>query len=223
MKISANWIIAAVLLLLLTEGDALAQQPRLGGERGTASIRLGLLAPMTTFDDPSFGESGFANGMAIGVSAAAWPLLGGHIGLRAQVTRSRTEGENTVSELAPLAMNDPTVYLYTAEVAARYPMNMGALSGFPYIAVGVGGKHYTWAISAHKVSRFSALTAAVGYEARPASLGPFGINAEFRAFRSGFRAFGIDDGTWEPGPYGGKVGTVDNLDLSFTTGLSVHF
>lgn len=210
--------LAAALLLALSDATGLSAQAP-AGDAGSVTLGVGVLAPRTTFRDPSFGESGFENGLAVGVSAVTWPLLDRRLGLRATLVRSETDGRNETSELAPLAVNDPNVYLFTAEVAARYP----TAAGYPYLSAGYGVKHYTWAVSAHEASRFGAWTVAGGYVLRAAALGRFGVVAELRGYRSEFRAFGIDDGSWEPGPYGGEVGGVANLDLLLTTGLSVHF
>lgn len=215
-------LLASALAVAMSTTDLAAQvlnNPRLGEELASVNFRLGLLAPQTTFTDESFGESSFDNGVALGFSVAAWPAFNNRVGLRGTLVRSQTDGRNSTSELAPIAINDPNVYFYTLEAAVRAPMG----AGFPYISAGYGGKHYTWAVSAHKVSRFAAMTAAAGYEMRPAALGPFGLNAELRGYRSNFRAFGIDDGTWEDGPYGGLAGGVKNLDLLFTTGFSLYF
>src|SRR5690606_27506513 len=135
----------------------------------------------------------FDNGLAIGVTAAAWPSwpLDGKLGLRASLIRSEVDGQNETSEFAPMALNDPTVWTFTGEVAARLPMG----SGFPYLSFGVGVRHYTWAVSVHEVSQFFTWTGALGYELRPAALGPIGLSVELRGYRSDFRAFGIDDGT----------------------------
>ena len=217
---------AAALMLVFASGPTLQAQlasPEPGREIASVGIKLGMLSPRTTFTDASFGESSFEEGAAYGVSVATWPLLGRRVGIRGQMIRSHTDGENSTSELAPIAVNDPTVYLYTLELAVRQAVNVGALSGAPYLAAGWGGKHYTWAVSQHKTSRFAALTAAAGIDLRPAALGAFGLNAELRGYNSKFRAFGIDDGTWENGFYGGKVGGVENLDMLLTVGASLNF
>jgi hypothetical protein len=195
--------------------------PALGDDLGSVAFHLGMLAPQTTFEDEMFGESSFGSGLAMGLTAAAWPTwpLDGKLGLRVSMNRSEVDGQNSTSEFAPMALNDPTVWTITGEIAARLPMG----SGFPYASVGIGGRHYTWARSVHEVSQFLAWTGAVGYEYRPATLGPFGLSAELRGYRSDFRAFGIDDGTWEDGFYGGDVGGVPATDLLFTTGVVVYF
>jgi hypothetical protein len=214
--------VVASLLVTASVSELRAQilnSPPVGQEIASVNLRVGLLAPQTTFNDPSFGESSFDSGFALGMTAAAWPILDRKVGLRGSLIRSRTDGQNATSEFAPIAINDPTVYMYTLEGAVRLPM----AAGFPYASVGYGGKHYTWTTSAHKVSRFAAWTAATGYELRPAALGPFGVVAELRGYQSNFRGFGIDDGSWEDGPYGGRVGGVKNVDLLFTTGFSLHF
>jgi len=213
--IAASW--ATTLSAQLPSG------PAPGNEIASVDVKLGMLSPQTTFTDESFGESSFDNGLAVGFSAAAWPLLDRRVGIKGQVVRSKTEGTNSISEFAPIAINDPTVYLYTLEVAIRHPMEMGSLSGFPYLSLGYGGKHYTWAVSQHREDKFIAWTGAAGYELRLTAMGAFGLTAELRGYQSNFRAFGIDDGTWEFGHYGGNVGGVKNVDLLFSTGVSLYF
>ena len=212
--------------LLLASASALHAQlavPEPGREIASVAVKVGLLSPRTTFTDAAFGESGFREGMAVGVAVSAWPLLGRRVGIRGQLVRSHTDGENSTSELAPVAVNDPNVYLYTLELAVRQPLSVGGVSGAPYLSAGWGGKHYSWAVSQHKTSRFAALTAATGVELRPASLGAFGVGAELRAYGSRFRGFGIDDGNWSPGFYGGEVGGVRNVDVLGTVGVSLNF
>jgi hypothetical protein len=216
--------LGAALLIAATAGAELhAQAAAPGHDIASVGLKLGLLSPRTTFDDASFGESSFSEGLAYGVAVNTWPMLGRRVGIRGQLVRSETAGENSTSDFAPIAINDPTVYLYTLELAVRQPVELGSLTGVPYLAAGYGGKQYTWAVSQHKTSRFGAWTAAGGLELRPTALGAFGVSTELRAYGSEFRAFGIDDGTWEDGFYGGKVGGVDNLDLLLSTGISVHF
>jgi hypothetical protein len=217
---------AAAVLLVAASASTLHAQlavPQPGREIATIALKLGVLSPRTTFSDASFGESRFKQGTAVGVSVAAWPLLGRRVGIRGQMVRSHTDGQNSTSELAPIAVNDPNVYLYTMELAVRQAMSVGPVRGAPYLAAGLGGKQYNWAVSQHSVSRFSTLTAATGVDLRPKRLGAFGINTELRAYSSHFRAFGIDNGSWSPGFYGGKVGGVENLDMLLTVGASLNF
>jgi hypothetical protein len=217
---------AAAVLLLAASASTLSAQlavPEPGREIASVAVKLGVLSPRTTFNDASFGESSFEEGMAVGVAVSAWPLLGRRVGFRGQLMRSQTDGENSTSELAPIAVNDPNVYLYTLELAVRQAMSLGAVSGAPYLSAGWGGKQYSWAVSQHKTSRFATLTASTGVELRPRALGAFGVNAELRAYSSHFRAFGIDDGSWSPGFYGGEVGGVENLDVLLTVGASLNF
>src|SRR5690606_25211109 len=88
-----------------------------GYEIASATLKMGMLSPRTTFTDNSFGESSFSNGLAVGVTATAWPVFNRRVGLKAQIIRSETDGQNETSEFAPIAVNDPTVYLYTLELA----------------------------------------------------------------------------------------------------------
>jgi hypothetical protein len=218
---------AAVLILSLTIAGSLnAQLSNAAGpgtEIGQATIKLGVLSPRTTFTDDSFGESSFGDGMAIGLQAAAWPMFGNRVGVRGELVRSETDGKNEQFEFAPIAVNDPTVYLFTLELAVRQPVTLANIVAVPFLSGGYGGKHYTWAISQHKSSRFGTWTAATGLDLRPTRLGSIGITTELRAYGSTFRGFGIDDGTWAPGFYGGDVGGVNNLDMLLSTGISLNF
>src|SRR5688572_13038050 len=76
--------------------------PPVGDEIASVNLKFGLLAPQTTFTDPSFGESSFANGAAFGLAASTWPLLNRRLGLRGHVVRSQTDGENATSAFAPI-------------------------------------------------------------------------------------------------------------------------
>ena len=197
--------------------------PAVGDDLGQVTLHLGMLAPMTTFDDPlENSESSFNNGFALGATATAWPgwPLQNRLGIRVSLIRSALDGQNSFNnDDAPMALNDPTTWTFTGEAIGRIPMG----SGFPYASLGIGIRHYTWKVSVHEVSRFRTLTGSIGYEFRPIATGPFGFNAELRGYRSSFRAFGIDDGTWEDGAYGGEVGGVTNTDLLFVAGASVYF
>lgn len=199
--------------------------------RATFSVDFGAFSPMTTFEDEMFGESGFETGAAIGVSAAAW--ITERIGVRAKVLATRTDGTNETSDLAPIAVNDPNQWSFTAEATARQPFESASFSVYPYIALGAGMRHYTWAAARRNEDKFFALTGALGAELRPAALGPFGIVGEIRGYRSQFRAFGIHGGNWRPGTraregtdigfYGGVVDKLWSHDLLFTVGLSYNY
>src|SRR5690606_14446008 len=179
------------------------------------------------------GESRFERGGAFGVSATVWPILSRRIGIRAKVIRSETDGVNEMSEFAPLAVNDPTQWLFTGELIGRLPTRAAGLDLAPYLAGGAGMKQYNWAVAIHDEDRFFTWTVAGGIELRPALLRGLGLNLEMRSYGSEFHAFGIYDGTWEPGTiaregtnigfYGGVVGGVTNIDLLFSTGLSWSF
>lgn len=219
----------AFLLTLLSGSELRAQwrpAPRPGEDWVSARVHFGMLAPTSTFTDPSFGESSFQSGAALGLSVMTWPWQG-RLGFGAQVFRSQTDGYNAEHELAPLALNDPVQWIFTTDVSLRHPME----SGFPYVSAGVGLKQYNWAVSRHKEDRFFVWNLAAGFEYRPRVLGPFGLAAELRSYHSKFKGFGIDDGNWRPGTearpgigfYGGVVGGQANHDLLFSAGLSVPF
>jgi hypothetical protein len=226
--------IGCVALALLTTLSAafeasaqLRPAPRPGNDWGTARVGLGVLAPLSTFHDDTFGESRFESGAAVGVSVLSFPFQG-RLGFGAQLYRSRTDGTNAQHELAPLAVNDPVQWVFTADVVLRHMMG----SGYPYVAGGAGLKQYNWATSRHKEDRFFVWNVAAGFDYRAQALGPFGLNAELRHYRSSFVGFGIDGGNWRPGEreaipgvgfYGGVVDGQPNNDLLFTLGLSVPF
>ena len=188
---------------------------------------------MTTFDHDMAGEpaqSSFNSGIAVGASANAWFAFDRRLGVRVKVVRSKTEGENSISDLAPIAVNDPVQWLYTAEFIGRMPMS-ASLS--PYLSLGAGMKQYNWAQSIHDEERFLTITGSAGVEVRPAALGRFGFTAELRGYQSEFKAFGINDGSWETGTparegtnigfYGGVTKGPSNIDLLLSTGFSYAF
>ena len=192
--------------------------PPVGDEIASVHLLAGLFSPMTTFDDEDFGETSYSSGFAIGASVTAWPAFGNRVGIRTSLVRTSTDGEADY-EFAPIVVNSPTVWVLASEVIGRMPMG----NGYPYASLGYGIKQYTWVNATMKSDRDGAFTGSVGYELRPASLGGLGVNLELRGYRTKYRAFGVSDGTWEFDDMGGKVGGVPNLDLMFTTGLSLHF
>jgi hypothetical protein len=211
------------VLLVAVSSDRLSSQVLPGNDFGTFSLHAGVLAPLTTFEDPSFGESKLESGFALGASITTWPTRG-RWGFRAQLIRSRTDGTNAQYEFAPLAVNDPTQWIVTGEFALRQPMDLGALAGFPYVSAGVGAKQYNWTDAVHQEDRFLAWTFALGAELRHSALGPFALSLEARNYFSKFKAFGIEDAdSWEPGFYGGNIDGVNNHDLLFTTALGWVF
>jgi hypothetical protein len=193
-----------------------------GNDVGSVGVQVGLLAPQTKYTDASFGQSWFESGFAVSATATVWPTRG-NWGFRAQLTRSRTDGTNASFPLAPIAVNDPTQFLLTGEFAIRRPVDFGSLVGVPYLSAGVGAKQYNWAVSVHQEDRSFLWTVGLGTEVRHGLLGPFALTLDGRAYFSKFKSFGIDDGTWEPGFYGGTVGGVATRDFLFSSGLSFVF
>jgi hypothetical protein len=213
---------AAYAAVFLAVGASASAQTLPGSDHGSFTVHVGLFSPTTTYRDASFGESSLQSALATGGSVTTWPTAG-NWGIRAQVIRSKTEGYNAQHEFAPLAVNDPTQWLVTAEAVVRKPMTSGSVSWFPYLSAGVGGKQYNWAVAVHSEDRFFLWTLATGFDVRHRLLGPLAFTGEARGYFSEFHGFGIDDGTWEPGFYGGKVGGVATRDLMFTTGFSLVF
>jgi hypothetical protein len=220
----------ALLAALTCTLEASAQfrpAPLPGNDWGTARINVGLFRPLSTFHDDTYGESRFESGAAIGASVLAFPWQG-RLGFGAQLFRSRTDGSNEQHEFAPLAVNDPVQWVFTADVVLRQVMD----AGYPYVSAGAGLKQYNWATSRHREDRFFVWNLAAGYELRANALGSFGLNAELRYYRSSFIGFGIDGGNWRPGDqlarpgvgfYGGVVDGQPTSDLLLTLGLSVPF
>ena len=91
-----------------------------GNDYGAVGVNLGLLAPQTKYNDTSFGKSWFESGFAVSAVATAWPTSGSW-GFRAQLTRSKTDGANESFPFAPIAVNDPTQWLVTGELAPSRP------------------------------------------------------------------------------------------------------
>lgn len=214
-------LLAVGVLTLGGAHEAAAQffdGPPAGQEIASIHLKTGLLAPMTTFQDEDFGETSYANGLAFGAGVSVWPAFDRKLGVKVNLIRSKTDGVAD-TEWAPIVVNSPTVWIFSTEAAFRLPMG----NGYPYISAGYGLKQYTWVTATYQGDRDGALTGSVGYELRPAALGGLGINLELRGYRTEYRAFGVNDGTWEDDVMGGKVGGVSNLDLLFTTGISLHF
>ena len=226
----------AILLAVPSAREAEAQQDADGREWVTFALDFGLFSPMTTFQDNMFGESSFESAMALGFSVTAWPHE--RFGFRAKMSRSSTNGTNETSEFAPLAVQDPTQWSFTGEATARHSLEMGGMAVRPYVALGAGMRHYTWEAARHDESKFFTWTAAAGANIRPASLGPFGITAEVRGYRSQFNNFGINGGNWRPGTparpvdddigtdigfYGGVVDKLWSNDLMLTVGISYSY
>jgi hypothetical protein len=209
-------------LLAARPHDPLGAQILPGNDFGAVTVHAGFFSPTTKYHDTSFGESWFERGFAVSASAVAWPTESWW-GIRAQLVRTKTDGRNASFPLAPIAVNDPTQWILTGELAARKSVDFGTLVAIPYLSAGIGGKQYNWAVSVHQEDRSLLWTAGLGAEARHSMLGPFALSVEGRMYLSKFKSFGIDDGTWEPGFYGGKVGGVGTRDFLFSTGLSYVF
>ena len=212
---------AAAFLAVLTPNLGSAQTLP-GNDHGSIAVHLGLFSPTTTYTDRSYVESSFESGLATGFSVTTWPTSG-NWGFRFELVRSVTNGHNAQFEFAPIAVNDPTQWLFSGEFALRRPMELGSLSTSPYISAGAGAKQYNWKVSVHQEDRSFLWTAGAGLDLRHRFLGPFALQAEARGYLSKFKFFGIDDGTWEPGFYGGEVGGVSTRDFMISTGFAMVF
>jgi len=212
---------AAVLTALGNAGIASAQLfngPRAGEEMATLHLKGGLIAPISTFDDADMGETSYASGPVYGASLTAWPALDRKLGVMVNILRGHTDGVSDY-EWAPIVVNSPTIWLITTELAGRLPVGPGA----PYVSLGAGMKQYTWVTASFQADRDFALTGSLGYDHRLPALGGLGFHTELRGYHTEYRAFGVNDGTFENAQMGGKIGGQQNVDLMFSTGLSVHF
>lgn len=233
---AASTVVTVAIALLLTASSVTGVSAQEGREWATFGVDFGMFSPMTTFEEPSFGNSSFESAMALGFSVTAWPHE--RFGVRGKISRSRTNATNENSEFSALAVQDPTQWSFTGEVTARHMLEMSDIGVNPYVALGVGMRHYTWHAARHDESKFFTWTAAAGADVRPEALGPFGITVEVRGYRSQFNAFGIHGGNWRPGTaarevddaigtdigfYGGEVDVLWNHDVQLAVGLTFSF
>ncbi|MEX2570736.1 MAG: hypothetical protein WD737_05475 [Gemmatimonadota bacterium] len=234
MKIAVKGALA--LFLTIGATSELRAQVAIGDDWGSAGARIGYFAPISTFEDRQFGgENSFGNAFAIGATASVWPMFDHRVGFRAEIVRSATDGKNSQTEFAPIALNDPVQWLYSLELLARQPMGTIA----PYVGVGAGFKQYNWAVSLHDEDRSFLWSVAGGLEVRP-GVGPFGLTVDLRSYQSKFQGFGVNDGDWSPGGpdniarptpegmtdigfFGGETGGLSNMDLMLSTSISYTF
>lgn len=157
-----------------------------GEDLGSLALLFGSVAPQSSLPD---GAS-FASGIAIGGSASWWPFR--YVGFRGHVVRAKTDGQEG-HEFSSVAFEEPVVWLYSADVAVRYPLVGQRIALAPYIAAGYGGKSYEWSLNrlsagSHGNTTFG-WTLAGGAEIRPGSSGWYGLRLEIANQRSEFRFF----------------------------------
>lgn len=196
-------ILGAVLILLLyptSEASAqFWQAGRLGDDIGSLGIIAGVVSPTTTLPDGSSHDAG----TAIGATGTVWPL--DYLGARASVVYGKTAGVHG-ERFSAAAAHDPKVFLYSAELAIRYPFAGERFSWFPYLSGGPGAKSYRWAIDRPRVGDTSfAWSIGGGVDVRPTRSGSVGIQVDVRNYQSryqwhglGYRAAVPDDQAWGP-------------------------
>lgn len=182
---SINPFAIVMLLCMVLSGSGVSAQWDAGvpGEDiGSITLTAGSVLEGSKLPD---GAS-FASGFALGASAAVWPFR--YLGFRGNIARAKTDGQEG-TEFSSVSFERPTVYLYSADLALRYPLVGESFSVVPYIAGGYGGKHYNWSINrtnAGSAGRTSfSWTMAGGAEFR--SSGVFGLRVEVLRQRSEFK------------------------------------
>jgi len=185
-----RWNAGLAWVLLLVPGVASSQTwdaGPLGEDLGSLAIHLGTVVPTVTFSDGSSHDSG----LTLGASASWWPFR--HLGFRASGFRSQTDGVEG-DQFSAVALQNPTVYIYGVELAARYPMGGGAIAWAPYLAGGPSGKTYRWSIDVPKASSTSwGWNVAGGVDIRPRD--QFGVLVEARNHRSQYLWHGLGEGS----------------------------
>jgi hypothetical protein len=186
-----------------------------GPEAAFTSLGLhaGAVAPQTTLPDGSSHSSG----AVFGAVGSVWPL--DFVGVRVSVAYGKTEGvEGEVFSAA--AAHDPRVWLYSAEVALRYPFASNRIVWFPYLSAGPGGKSYRWAIERPRIGDSAlAWSYGGGIDIRPAATGRVGIVLDLRNYRSRYMWHGL--GVRATVPEYKAYGPMLN-DVLFTAGITFN-
>lgn len=182
------FLVGAVMLLGGSPQSASAQLwqvGRLGEDFASLSVHGGVVAPTTTLPD----GSSHANGAAVGVSGRLWPTR--YLGVGARFVHGETEGVEG-ERFSAAAAHDPTVWIYSAEIALRYPFVGNRISWFPYVSAGPGGKSYRWAIDRPRIGDSAfAWSAGGGIDLRPTNSGRFGFAVDVRNHRSRYMWHGL--------------------------------
>ncbi len=135
--------VAILLLIVAVQSDVAAQNVS-GGARqpsvASLGIHLGMLTPTQSLPDGTSFDSGFTGGL----TGTLWPMR--NFGLRTSAMFGKSGGGPMFGETsnAQRGTENPTIGLYSLELAVRYPMSSGRLTWFPYAAGGIGGKQYLW-------------------------------------------------------------------------------
>jgi len=207
-------------------------EPRpVGEDRVSVGLHLGAVAPNTTFSDGSSYDSG----VAVGALVSWWPLS--HAGVRSRLTRSSHEGQHG-EIFSPVGAESPAVWLYSWELAVRYPVTSGTrLDWFPYLGGGWGGKTYQHSFGRRASSAWGlSMSGGVELRQKSGSLSNLGLvlDAQYYANRTPFRR----DKTSRPHPqYDNRRGDVTGVekdflgipganeqkDLAFTIGFTLHY
>lgn len=182
--------VAATAILLAWTGSELAAQPWYAGlpgdDVGSLAIQVGAVSPTTELPD----GGGFQTGIAAGVTGTFWPFR--HLGFRGSLLTGKTNGDRGPNNNSKAGLENPTLLLYNAEIAFRYPVVGGSLAWFPFVAAGGGGKTYYWS---ERLTGFPrdftyAWTFAAGLEFRRTSSPWYGFVLEVKNFNSKYKWHG---------------------------------
>ncbi len=188
MKSIIPFAIAMFLCMALSGSRVSAQGWSAGApgeDVGSLALLIGSMAPQSTLP----GGASFASGIAVGASVTVWPFR--YVGFRGNIARAKTKGQEG-TEFSSVAFEDPVVWLYSGDLALRFPLVGERFSVVPYIAGGYGGKHYNWTINRTAAgaggSTSFGLTLAGGTEFRLGS-GGLGLRVEVLRQKSEFKFF----------------------------------
>lgn len=189
-RLAVCW--CSAIVLVASSGEKVAAQLWNAGLPGediaSISLQVGAASPITTLPDGAY----FEDGLALGATGTLWAHR--YLGFRGAVTRSETNGVHGEAFSAAGVMH-PTVWFYDVAVLLRVPMVGNRLTWFPYVATGVGGKSYRWAIpnTRRGDTSLGGLTLAGGLEVRPGRTGWYGLQLEVKNHRSTYDFFEFRD------------------------------
>jgi hypothetical protein len=190
------WIF--LLAALLVPGtSAWAQQAAPGQDIVSITAFGGGLFPTGDLGAGEFDNSGTG-----GVTAGIW--LGRYVGIRGNVLFARTDVNGGVP--AQLVGSNPDVWLYSADLLLRYPIDVGAGWLSPYAIGGLGGKTHDFSGRGTETDFAGNFGAGLEYRFGPTSR--WGIYSEVRDFVSRFERYGIRD---------------TQHDVVWTGGVSLNF
>lgn len=181
----------AVWFVLACSPVALSAQVFGSGQPGEDTFSVGVLTgqldPQTTYRD----GGRFDSSTLIGVAGTWWGSR--YLGVNGGLAFAESDAVAPDGGISFLTGQDPRQTLVHVDGVIRYPLgDAGAVTGFPYVAAGMGGKYYRFSRVDTHPEWDLAWSYAVGGELRVGQQGRVGLRAEFRDVRSNFRHFGED-------------------------------